>query len=330
MEIRQAAREWVQRVLGPREDLRRASPLPEAADEAILSLKKESGFWGLSLPPEQGGAGLTLEEEAAFWEEAHTSPLGLYGMSLLLAGEVPLPLAKDAAFTREALSRGWRIAPWLLPRPFSRGPHPVLLPSRWDWLFLWHPEEGGILISKEEALRGKDLQPTMGNGWLLELTGRETGERIPPGDDGHLWLARWQILLAAGALGAARRCLLDSLPHTQTRRTFHEPLSQRQAIQWLLAASAREMETARALLENALRHPLGYGSLAKAWAVEVALRVADRTIQIFGGAGYTKDLPYEQYWRELRLYRHLLGDHQEIVRALGQREKASFLEEAKP
>ncbi|MDI3269983.1 MAG: acyl-CoA dehydrogenase family protein [Bacillota bacterium] len=330
MEIRQAAQEWVRRILAPREDLRWEHPLPEAAAKEILALKKESGFWALSLPEGEGGAGLSLEEEAAFWEEAHTSPLGLYGRSLLLAGEVPFPLQKDLSFVRETLKEGRRTVTWLLSRPFQEGPHPVLVPSRWDWLFLWHPAEGGVLLSKEGALLGKKLEPTMGSSFLLELRGDEQGDTFPPREEGDLWVARQQILLAAGALGAARRSLLESLPYTQTRQTFKAPLSQRQAIQWLLAASAKEMETARALLGQAFRDPLSYGSLAKAWAVDVALRAVDRTIQIFGGSGYTKELPYEEYWRELRLYRHLLGDHQEVLKALGQKEKASLLKEAKP
>lgn len=119
--------------------------------------------------------------------------------------------------------------------------------------------------------------------------------------------ARWAI--PARAIGAAERLLSMAIDHSKTRVTFGEPLSNRQAIQWMIADSAVEIEATRWMTYRAAwmadqgmdnRHQ---ASMAKLYGANMANRVVDRVLQIHGGMGYTKDLPIERWYREMRLFR---------------------------
>jgi alkylation response protein AidB-like acyl-CoA dehydrogenase len=93
------------------------------------------------------------------------------------------------------------------------------------------------------------------------------------------------------------------------RETFGQPLANRQAIQWMLVDNEIDIRTGRwACLQAAdLAHrgePFRFeSSMAKLVATEGAGRVVDRSMQIFGGLGMSKDLPLERWYRELRIRR---------------------------
>ncbi|HEX5570634.1 MAG TPA: acyl-CoA dehydrogenase, partial [Ktedonobacterales bacterium] len=119
--------------------------------------------------------------------------------------------------------------------------------------------------------------------------------------------ARWAI--PARAVGACERMLEMALEHAKNRVTFGQPLADRQAIQWMIADSAVEIEattwiTLRAawLADRGLdnRHQ---SSMAKLYGANMANRVVDRMLQIHGGMGYTKELPIERWYREMRVFR---------------------------
>ncbi|KPV43416.1 acyl-CoA dehydrogenase family protein [Alicyclobacillus ferrooxydans] len=119
--------------------------------------------------------------------------------------------------------------------------------------------------------------------------------------------ARW--IVGARAVGAAERLLQMAIDYSKQRVTFGKPISERQAIQWMIADSAVEIEAARWLVFNAAwmldegmdnRH---YASIAKLYGANMGNRVVDRVLQIHGGMGYTKELPIERWYREARLWR---------------------------
>jgi len=93
------------------------------------------------------------------------------------------------------------------------------------------------------------------------------------------------------------------------RETFGAPLSQRQAVQFMLADSEIELRAARLLVYDAawkadrgenIKHE---ASICKVYGTETAGRVVDRCIQVFGGMGVSQELPLERWYRELRIKR---------------------------
>ena len=138
-------------------------------------------------------------------------------------------------------------------------------------------------------------------------------------------IASEQLNIAARSLGIGLRCLAASVEHARNRVTFGRPLAQRQAIQWMLADLSIEIRTSTWLtLEAAWRadQELSYfeeAALAKKRASKMAFQAADTAIQIHGGYGVCKELPFEGFYREARLMRLLWGQEQELDRARGER-----------
>ncbi|MCG8914234.1 acyl-CoA dehydrogenase family protein [Actinokineospora sp. PR83] len=123
------------------------------------------------------------------------------------------------------------------------------------------------------------------------------------------WIGRGRYMLPARALGACERLVQMAVEHANTRVTFGEPIANRQAIQWMIADSAVEIEALRWLVLHAAwvvdqgkdsRH---VQSIAKLYGGQKANEIVDRVLQIHGGMGYTRELPVERWYRELRLLR---------------------------
>ncbi len=119
-----------------------------------------------------------------------------------------------------------------------------------------------------------------------------------------------RVMVASRCLGIAQAAMDLALPWAQQRKTFGKPLAEHQAIQFALADSDVELEAARLLTMKAAQ--LGdagdpgfriAASRAKLYASEMAGRVTDRVLQIFGGAGFMTDLPIERLYRDARGFR---------------------------
>jgi alkylation response protein AidB-like acyl-CoA dehydrogenase len=137
-------------------------------------------------------------------------------------------------------------------------------------------------------------------------------------------IASEQLNIAARCLGIAMRCLAASIEHARNRVTFGRRLADRQAIQWMLADLSIGLRTSTWLvLETAWRadQDLPYfdeAGLAKKRAARMAFQAADTAIQIHGGYGVTKELPFEAFYRETRLLRLLFGREEELDRVRGE------------
>lgn len=131
-------------------------------------------------------------------------------------------------------------------------------------------------------------------------------------------LNKQRINLAALCIGPAIRLLDEALRHVKTREQFSKPISEFQLIQAMLAESKVEIEAAKSLvLETARSRDRGedvttQASICKYYASEMCGRVADRVVQIFGGAGYCADIggPIEMLYRDVRLFRLYEGTSQ--------------------
>lgn len=122
-------------------------------------------------------------------------------------------------------------------------------------------------------------------------------------------LSRQRIPYSAGCIGVAIAAHELALEYSKIRETFGAPLSYRQSIQWMLVDNEIDIQHARwVTLEAADRAQRGepfrkQAAMCKLVASEAASRVVDRSMQIHGGYGVTKDFPFERWYREMRIRR---------------------------
>ncbi|HEV2357976.1 MAG TPA: acyl-CoA dehydrogenase family protein [bacterium] len=116
-----------------------------------------------------------------------------------------------------------------------------------------------------------------------------------------------RVGIGALALGLGRAALDASIEYAAGRRAFGQPIGEFQAIQWMIADTATELDAAELLvMDAASRAGRGEsyrlaGSMAKLYASEAASRAAARAVQIHGGYGFTKDYPVERIYRDVKL-----------------------------
>ncbi len=144
-------------------------------------------------------------------------------------------------------------------------------------------------------------------GWAL-LGGEGEGFQIA-----QARLGAQRVHIAARCIGMAERALEMAIDYTGTRRTWGEPISSRQGIQWMFADAAVDIHAARLMTYHcAQRWDAGLdvrleASIVKLAASEMVTRVIDMAIQVHGGMGYAKELPLEQMYRHARLFRIVEG-----------------------
>ncbi|GAA4952616.1 acyl-CoA dehydrogenase family protein [Yinghuangia aomiensis] len=130
---------------------------------------------------------------------------------------------------------------------------------------------------------------------------------------GMKWIGKGRYTIPSHALGIAERVLQMAVEHARTRETFGKPIGENQAIQWMIADSEVELEAARMLVLRAAwaidqgQDPRHSSSMAKLYGAGMVNRVVDRALQIHGGMGYTRELPLERWYRQVRLYRIFEG-----------------------
>ena len=116
-----------------------------------------------------------------------------------------------------------------------------------------------------------------------------------------------RISIASLAVGIAKGAFEASVKYAKEREQFGKPIAEFQAIAFKLADMATEIEAAELLtyraadLKNRHQKMTREGAVAKLYASEVAVRVSNEAVQIFGGYGYTKDFPVEKFYRDSKL-----------------------------
>ena len=133
------------------------------------------------------------------------------------------------------------------------------------------------------------------------------------GDEGEGFLQAMKVLdggrisIAALSVGIAQGAYEASVKYAKERQQFGKPISEFQAIQFKLADMATQIEAARLLtlqaatLKDQGKKTTNQSAMAKLFASETAVRVAEESVQVHGGYGYTKDYPAEKYWRDSKL-----------------------------
>ncbi len=159
----------------------------------------------------------------------------------------------------------------------------------------WHGYPVAELLFKDAFVPDANVLGKPGDGLRLGL--KQIGEA--------------RIGVAAHCVGMAQRALDYVTEHVKVRHQFGQPLGKFQGLQWMLADMALEIEQSRALLYATARSMDASGesaartaiSMAKLSASEMLGRVADRAVQIMGGAGYMAESPIEMIYRDARAFR---------------------------
>jgi acyl-CoA dehydrogenase len=173
-----------------------------------------------------------------------------------------------------------------------------------------------FLVDRSMGWRSEFIQ-TMGEGGPASLIFEDVrvpsrnvlGEIGQGFELGMEWIGKGRYLIPSSALGIAERALGMAIDHANTRETFGRPIGTTQAIQWMIADSEVELEAARWLILRAAwtidqgEDPRHTSSMAKLYGAGMVNRVVDRVMQIHGGMGYTRELPIERWYRQVRLMR---------------------------
>jgi len=129
-------------------------------------------------------------------------------------------------------------------------------------------------------------------------------------------LDRTRPSIGAIAIGIAQRALDESVAYARERKAFGAPIGSFQAVQFLLADMAKDVEAARLLtLQSAWMVDQGlraskHSSFAKCFSTDAAMRVTTDAVQIFGGNGYTREYPVEKLMRDAKLMQIYEGTNQ--------------------
>jgi alkylation response protein AidB-like acyl-CoA dehydrogenase len=177
-----------------------------------------------------------------------------------------------------------------------------------------------FLVDRAMGWRSEFIQ-TMGEGGPAALVFEDV--RVPASNIlgeigqgfelGMKWIGKGRYIIPSHAVGIAERALQMAVDYANTRETFGQKIGVNQAIQWMIADSETELEAARWLILRAawtvdqgldFRHA---SSMAKLYGAGMVNRVVDRVMQIHGGMGYTRELPIERWYRQVRLFRIFEG-----------------------
>lgn len=335
----------------------------DAIPEDIVAEMRTLGLFGLSIPAEYGGLGLSMTEEVRVtFELGQTSPvfrsrfgtnigIGSQGIVIdgteeqkrrylpkLAAGEITGAFAltepdsgSDAASLRTSAKR--------------EGDHYILNGTK---RFITNAPEAGVFTvmartnPEDKGASGISafLVEAGAPGLRLGKIDRKMGQRgnhtcdvifencrVPTGSiiggkEGQGFktamkvLDRGRLSIAAVCVGVAERLIRDSLAYAVERKQFGRPIADFQLVQAMLADSQTEAYAARSMvLDAARRRDAGEvvtmeASCCKLYASEMVGRVADRAVQIHGGAGYIADYGVERFYRDVRLFRLYEGTSQ--------------------
>jgi acyl-CoA dehydrogenase len=129
-------------------------------------------------------------------------------------------------------------------------------------------------------------------------------------------LDKGRLHISALCLGIAERLLADAVRYAAERKQFGKPIAEFQLIQAMIADSQTEIYAARSMIMDAARkrdrgeNTTMEAACCKLYASEMVGRVADRAVQIHGGAGYISEYAVERFYRDVRLFRIYEGTSQ--------------------
>ena len=189
---------------------------------------------------------------------------------------------------------------------------------------------GPVLVTLSQDAEGVRAIPTEGAMGLrssAQATVRfenSPGQKLGlPPDFAPERLTSWfRLCRSAVAVGIGKGALTAATRYAQERHQFSRPIAQFQAVQWMLAETATEIDAARLLTWSAVeagRPDPAAAARASLYALPAATRAGMRAVQVFGGNGYVREYPVERCLRDakaLEVLRPVDGDQDQIVDAL--------------
>ena len=185
------------------------------------------------------------------------------------------------------------------PNGGSRSLSQILVPTNTPGLKIGPPEKKmGLHGSPTHAVTYEDVRVPL--GYLIGEEGKGLQQTLSTLDGGR-------IGIGAISIGLAQAAFEHAVNYGRERKAFGKPIADQQAIQWMLAEAATEIELARTMLyKTAWLKEQGRpynkeAAMAKMFATEMAERVTRNAIQIHGGYGYSSEYPVERIYRDARL-----------------------------
>jgi acyl-CoA dehydrogenase len=176
----------------------------------------------------------------------------------------------------------------------------------------------GITVGKKEWNMGQRASDTRGVTFE-EVKIPEKYRLGKEGDGFKIAMAAFDHTrppVAAGATGVARRAMDEAIQYAQTRKTFGQAIASYQAVSFMIADMAKDIEAARLLYYKAAwtfdhgERNTKYAAMAKAFAADAAMRIATDAVQVFGGYGYSHEYPVEKLMRDAKIYQIYEGTSQ--------------------
>jgi len=337
----------------------------------VVQDMREMGLFGLTIPEEYGGLGLTMEEEVrVLFALGRTSPafrsvigttVGIGSQGIVFDGT-----AEQKAQWLPKLASGEIIASFGLTEPGSGsdaaslrttaikdGDHYVVNGSKryitnapqagvFTLMARTNPADKGaggvsafILDAKTPGISLGKPDKKMGQQGAHTCDVIFDNVRVPAanligGKEGQGFkmamrvLDKGRIHIAAVCVGVARRMLADALAYAAERQQFGQAIGDFQLVQAMLADSETELYAAECMVMDAARRrddgrPVSTeAACCKLFASEMCGRVADRAVQIFGGAGYMAEYGIERFYRDVRIFRLYEGTSQIMQLVIGR------------
>lgn len=331
--------------------------------DAIIQDMRDLGLFGLSIPPDYGGLGLSMEDEVLVcFELGQTSP----AFRSAIGTNVGIGSQGIVMFGREDQKKTWlpklasgeAIASFCLTEPgagsdaaslkttaIRKGDHYVVNGTKryitnanrasvFTLMVRTNPDNKGaggisafvvpsdlpgITIGKPEKKMGQQGAHICD---VIFEDARVPAECLLGDREGEGFKVAMQVLdrgrlhIAAVCVGVAERLVRESVRYAQERTQFGQRIGDFQLIQAMLADSKTETYAARSMVLDAARkrdegqNIAMEASCCKLFASEMVGRVADRAVQIFGGAGYVADYGIERFYRDVRIFRLYEGTSQ--------------------
>jgi acyl-CoA dehydrogenase len=335
----------------------------DAVPVEVIEQMKAMGLFGLSIPEQYGGLGLTAEEEIQVVQKlCYTSPafrsvlgtnagIGSQGIVIdgteeqkqhylprLASGELVGSFAltepeagSDAGSvqttarldgdhyivngTKRYITNALRAGVFTLmartgtPEQGSRGVTAFLMDADLPGIELGKPEQ-------KMGQQGAHICDVIMNDVRIPASAIIGGVPNLGFKTAMKVLDRGRLHISAVSLGAAKRLIDDSLRYAMERRQFNQRIADFQLIQAMLADSETEFYAAKCMLEETARRFDKGGRVSrqtaasKLYSTEMVGRVADRAVQIHGGAGYLADYGVERFYRDVRVFRLYEGTSQ--------------------
>lgn len=330
-------------------------------DHVVRDLR-ELGLFGMSIPVEYGGLGLTMEEEVLVcFELGQTSP----AFRSVIGTNVGIGSQGVVMFGREDQKREWlpklasgeAIASFCLTEPgagsdaaslrttaIRQGDHYVVNGTK---RYITNANKASVftlMARTDPGIKGAGgisafFVPSNLKGITIGKPERKMGQqgahicdvvfedcRVPAscllGTEGQGFRISMQVLdrgrlhISAVCVGVSERLIRDAAKYALEREQFGQKIAEFQLIQAMLADSKTESYAARCMVLDAARKRDAGESVtmeaacAKYFASEMVGRVADRAVQIHGGAGYVSDYSVERFYRDVRIFRIYEGTSQ--------------------